>query len=204
MPAKKIDYALFGLLAIVLGLLIYLMASDSQIVSPKAIPKDAISIAGQKIIPEEKTIAENVTPKKPAISDDGEPNLLISSSQKVGELPNYVSDQDSCPPMISIKYLVDHKGTMDTTDDDVYINLKNSKEIPEYVSIEVDDTPEGSLGIVGLGSSEIKSNIITTWWKSRTISETKAFGILIIPNYCAPVSSELFVSYPLSEEAYLD
>lgn len=205
MQVKNIKYILFGLIIIILAIFVYLMVSDKIIIPQKIIPKEIIRVIKSEILTEEKDMMENISIKKPAhFVSSGSSGSSAGGSQSAAGLTNVVSNIESCPLMISIKYLVDHKGTKDAADDDVYINLKNSKSGSEYISLEVDNAPEGSLEIVGLGSSEIKSNIITSWWKSRTISETKTFDLLITPNSCAPFSDELIVSYPLSLEAYLD
>ena len=197
MQVKKVHlkYVLFILILIILLLFVYLISSDTVIKPEKVIPKKEIPPALKS---EAATKNRSIVPEVlPGIS-------LTENSNPKKKYENEVTGVQICPLVLDIKYNVHHKGTIDNTDDDVYINLKNNKQTPEFVSVEVDDSPEGSLEVVGLGSSEIKSNIITSWWKSRTIYEVKTFNLLIIPKSCPIISSELIVAYPLPEEAYLD
>lgn len=178
----KLWHILFFLVFAIAALYSYLILSDNAIEPSKAITEKTKPILQQEILPEQELIPE---PIKKAFTND-------------------VLGVKLCPLMLDLGYFVDHKGTMTPIDDEIYIGIGNNKAMAEQVYLEIDDTPESGLELAALGSSKIKSNLITSWWRSRRISENKTFNLLIKPKSCPKISSELIISFPLEEEAYLD
>lgn len=165
-----------------------------EVIEEKELEEEKVA----KILDEEEKIEEVIENKK-------EPTLLDDDEEKSGGLSSPITKELTvCPSLLQIGYLIDHKKTTSSKDDDVYVSIKNNKPFEDDIIIFVDKTEEGIISIKGLGIAILKSEIITAWWQTLNENTEKEFSIRLAPTICSEIRTTITVSYPPSEGDYLD
>lgn len=109
-----------------------------------------------------------------------------------------------CPSILEIGYLIAHNYTTTVKDDEVYLSIKNNKPFEDDIGVYIDANSEGNIEIRGLGIAILKSDTLTQWWRTLNVETQREFNVKLVPSLCDEINDKLVVTFPPSEEDYLD